>query len=117
MTTDAEWAEMTERQKDAVVDEVVFGYSGRKWRGHLHSIQRRRPDYTSTWPGFGLVVVAMREKGWEWDGGSRHPYSKMAYARFFRPDDADWADGAFATGNDVKAATALAAVRAMEAEK
>lgn len=119
--TDAEWQAMTPREQDAMVAEKVLGLV--IWQGKFlepmvrenkDSPWRRVPKLTSSWPGFGLVVEAMRKMGWYLVLNTRERPSAMF--RFVQPKQ-DIIEGPPAICDCPKAATALAAVRAMEAAK
>lgn len=132
MTSNAQWDAMTPRERDAMVAEV-FGWvvsvdrkdpmgnpEGKRYPNGAAILQRAIPAYTSTWPGFGLVVERMRELGWclvllAMGAADNHKWH------------ADWSQGMPVGGPDdmavgsaaadsAPAATALAAVRAREGD-
>ena len=101
--SDEQWQAMTPRERDAVVLDTLFPH-----RNCPHN-----PRLASSWPGLGFVVERMRELGFSVVIAN----DKANWARFLKVLDMwKYAVGE-AESDSIPSATALAAVRAMEAEK
>ena len=116
MTTATDYSALESRELDALVAERVFEWA--KIRHYAGLAMRRVPAYSTTWEGAGLVLEAMRERGWNW---TVHAYTSLVPGSPFEvalengttpvgPFEWPWADG-----DSLPRVVCIAALRALEA--
>lgn len=109
--TDTEWNKLTPRERDALVAETLWpeGPCSRPMR-YSNSL------LASTWPGMKLVVERMRGLGWSFSLVSTAAHWYAEWRRLSESDDPVEKMVTFEATNrsSAPAATALAAVRALE---
>ena len=120
--TDSDWAAWTPREQDAKVAEVVFGRMTCLVDGQVLMASGQAegwqgiPNYASSWPGMGLLVERMEKLN--------HLYELRLFTGSIETLAVWWlGDQAYDAvilgppSDSAPSATALAAVRAKEAEK
>ena len=116
MTTDAEWNNLTPQEQDAVVTKALWPNAS-ECRSKRQGRGLEVAGLARTWPGFGLVVEAMGKKGWHFVLWSEEDGWWAAWEKRSVPNVSDVNDPrAEANLPSAPSATALAAVRALEAK-